>query len=65
MGNKNYHFDTKRIHAGYSAEEHLNAVDTPIYQTAAFNLIAKKDKEYKIFQITNIQTKIFDNTNIL
>lgn len=27
MGNKNYHFDTKRIHAGYSAEEHLNAVD--------------------------------------
>lgn len=33
MGNKNYHFDTKRIHAGYSAEEHLNAVNTPIYQT--------------------------------
>lgn len=38
MGNKNYHFDTKRIHAGYSAEEHLNAVNTPIYQTAAFDL---------------------------
>ena len=38
MGNKNYHFDTKRIHAGYSAEEHFNAVNTPIYQTAAFDL---------------------------
>lgn len=38
MGNKNYHFDTKRIHAGYSSEDHFNAVNTPIYQTAAFDL---------------------------
>lgn len=38
MGNRNYHFDTKRIHAGYSSEEHFNAVNTPIYQTAAFDL---------------------------
>lgn len=38
MGNKKYHFDTKRIHAGYASEEHFNAVNTPIYQTAAFDL---------------------------
>lgn len=33
-----YHFDTQRIHAGYSSEEHFNAVNIPIYQTAAFEL---------------------------
>ena len=38
MANQNYHFDTKRIHAGYSSEDHFNAVNTPIYQTAAFDL---------------------------
>lgn len=38
MGNKNYNFDTKRIHAGYSSKDHFNAVNTPIYQTAAFDL---------------------------
>lgn len=38
MGNNNLHFDTKRIHAGYSSEDHFNAVNTPIYQTAAFDL---------------------------
>lgn len=38
MGKKNYHFDTKRIHAGYSSENHFHAVNTPIYQTAAFDL---------------------------
>lgn len=38
MADKNYHFDTKRIHAGYSSEDHFHAVNTPIYQTAAFDL---------------------------
>ncbi|MCH5254707.1 MAG: O-acetylhomoserine aminocarboxypropyltransferase/cysteine synthase [Lachnospiraceae bacterium] len=38
MANQDYHFDTKRIHAGYSSEDHFNAVNTPIYQTAAFDL---------------------------
>lgn len=38
MGNKKYHFDTKRIHAGYASEDHFHAVNTPIYQTAAFDL---------------------------
>lgn len=38
MGNTNYSFDTKRIHAGYASEDHFNAVNTPIYQTAAFDL---------------------------
>lgn len=37
MGN-NYHFDTKRIHAGYDSSAHFNSVNTPIYQTAAFDL---------------------------
>lgn len=38
MGNKDYHFDTKRIHAGYLSQEHFNSVNVPIYQTAAFDL---------------------------
>ena len=38
MANKNYSFDTKRIHAGYSSEDHFHAVNTPIYQAAAFDL---------------------------
>ena len=38
MGNTTYHFDTQRIHAGYSSEEHFHAVNPPIYQTAAFDL---------------------------
>ena len=38
MEDKKYHFDTKRIHAGYSSEDHFHAVNTPIYQTAAFDL---------------------------
>lgn len=38
MANRSYDFDTKRIHAGYSSEDHFHAVNTPIYQTAAFDL---------------------------
>ena len=38
MGNKNLHFETKRIHSGYSQKDHFNAVNTPIYQTAGFDL---------------------------
>lgn len=33
-----YRFDTRRIHAGYDPKEHLNSVNYPIYQTAAFDL---------------------------
>lgn len=35
---KSYHFDTKRIHAGYSPDDHFHAVNPPIYQTAGFDL---------------------------
>ena len=38
MGQKEYHFETKRIHSGYSSHEHLYSVNVPIYQTAAFDL---------------------------
>ncbi len=38
MSNKNLHFETKRIHSGYSSAEHFYAVNTPIYQTAGFDL---------------------------
>lgn len=31
-------FDTLRIRAGYHSEDHHNAVNVPIYQTAAFDL---------------------------
>ncbi len=38
MNQNNYHFDTRRIHAGYSSDDHFHAVNPPIYQTAAFDL---------------------------
>lgn len=38
MGHTDYHFETKRIHSGYSSEEHFHSVNVPIYQTAAFDL---------------------------
>lgn len=38
MSNNNLHFETKRIHSGYSTKEHFNSVNTPIYQTAGFDL---------------------------
>ena len=33
-----YQFETERVHAGYYPAEHFNAVNPPIYQTAAFEL---------------------------
>ncbi|MDR1965829.1 MAG: aminotransferase class V-fold PLP-dependent enzyme [Synergistaceae bacterium] len=38
MSRDNRDFDTLKIHAGYSAAEHNNAVSVPIYQTTAFAL---------------------------
>lgn len=38
MGNQNHRFETKRIHSGYSSQEHFNCVNVPIYQSAAFDL---------------------------
>lgn len=38
MEENNYHFETKRIHSGYTPKEHFHAVNPPIYQTAAFDL---------------------------
>lgn len=38
MSNKKRQFETNRIHAGYNSSEHLNSVNVPIYQTAAFDL---------------------------
>jgi len=38
MSNENYRYDTQRIHAGYDSDNHFHAVNTPIYQTAAFDL---------------------------
>ena len=38
MSNRNYHFETKRIHAGYNSADHFNSVNPPIYQTAGFDL---------------------------
>lgn len=38
MGNQNYHFETKRIHSGYTSQDHFNSVNVPIYQSAAFDL---------------------------
>jgi len=35
---KELHFDTLRIHAGYSPKEHNNSIQVPIYQTAAFDI---------------------------
>ncbi len=32
------HFDTLRIHAGYSPAEHNHSIQVPIYQTAAFDI---------------------------
>ncbi len=34
----NYHFETKRIHAGYSSADHFHSVNVPIYQSAAFDI---------------------------
>ncbi|MCL7746618.1 methionine gamma-lyase [Halalkalibacter alkaliphilus] len=34
--NKNYHFETKVVHSGYDAKQHLDSLTTPIYQTSAF-----------------------------
>ena len=36
--NKQYGFNTRRIHAGYSSRDHNWAVSPPIYQSAAFDL---------------------------
>ena len=33
-----YAFDTLKIRAGYNPLEHNNAVNVPIYQTAAYEL---------------------------
>ncbi|MDR2044227.1 MAG: aminotransferase class I/II-fold pyridoxal phosphate-dependent enzyme [Clostridium sp.] len=33
-----YDFDTLKVHAGYRADQHNNAVSVPIYQTTAFAL---------------------------
>jgi methionine-gamma-lyase len=33
---KNSHFETKQIHAGYSANEHSDSLATPLYQTSTF-----------------------------
>ncbi len=38
MSNSKYQFETKRIHSGYIPREHLNSVNVPIYQSAAFDL---------------------------
>lgn len=38
MSNRELHFETKRIHSGYSQKDHFNAVNPPIYQTAGFDL---------------------------
>lgn len=38
MSKQNYRFETKRIHSGYSSQEHFNSVNVPIYQSAAFDL---------------------------
>jgi O-acetylhomoserine (thiol)-lyase len=38
-------FDTLRIHAGYSPEEHNNAIQVPIYQTAAFDILTPERAE--------------------
>jgi O-acetylhomoserine (thiol)-lyase len=34
------HFDTLRIHAGYSPQEHNNSIQVPIYQTASFDAVS-------------------------
>ncbi|WP_431308863.1 PLP-dependent transferase [Halalkalibacter flavus] len=34
--NKNYHFETKVVHSGYDAKQHLDSLTTPIYQTSTF-----------------------------
>ncbi|MDR1402242.1 MAG: aminotransferase class V-fold PLP-dependent enzyme [Tannerellaceae bacterium] len=39
------HFDTLRIHAGYSPREHNNSVQVPIYQTASFDAVSPERAE--------------------
>ena len=38
MSQSEYQFETRRIHAGYASSEHLDSVNVPIYQSAAFDL---------------------------
>ncbi|MDR3254266.1 MAG: aminotransferase class V-fold PLP-dependent enzyme [Synergistaceae bacterium] len=64
MSIDNRDFDTLKVHAGYKAEQHNNAVSVPIYQTAAFALgdSYRADRLFSFSEDAPIYTRLSNPT---
>ncbi|MDR2962025.1 MAG: aminotransferase class I/II-fold pyridoxal phosphate-dependent enzyme [Bacteroidales bacterium] len=58
-------FSTQQIHAGYNPKEHNNAIQVPIYQTAAFDITSPERAEKIIHfeEIAYLYTRVGNPTN--
>ncbi|MFK9091164.1 methionine gamma-lyase [Bacillus salipaludis] len=70
MENKDSRFETKVIHAGYQAEEHLGSLVPPLYQTSTFtfanaeqgeNRFAGQEEGYIYSRLGNPTVKILED----
>lgn len=66
---KNSHFETKQIHAGYEAKDHSDSLATPLYQTSTFcfpdaetgeNRFAGADSGYVYSRLGNPTVKVLE-----